>query len=140
MRVKSAIVLVLATMATTALLPVSFNFVNVIVLPLILGVGIDSAVHLVSRAHALDGPPEALLETTTAKAVLYSAITTIASFGTLSISTHGGVSSLGYLLCIGMLFTLAANLVLLPALMALRSRRRAVTARDADEALEAGAR
>jgi hopanoid biosynthesis associated RND transporter like protein HpnN len=115
---------VLATMASTTLLPVSFNFVNVIVLPLVLGIGVDSAVHLVARARALDGPPDALLQTTTARAVLYSAITTIASFGTLAISSHGGVSSLGYLLCIGMIFTLGANLALLPALMTLRANRR----------------
>jgi hopanoid biosynthesis associated RND transporter like protein HpnN len=114
---------VLLTQASTLLLPISFNFANVIVLPLILGIGIDSAVHLVHRARVIDGPPEALLGTTTARAVLYSAVTTIASFGTLAISSHGGVSSLGYLLCVGMLWTLAANLVLLPAMMSLRARR-----------------
>jgi predicted RND superfamily exporter protein len=114
---------VLLTQASTLLLPISFNFANVIVLPLILGIGIDSAVHLVHRARVIDGPPEALLGTTTARAVLYSAVTTIASFGTLAISSHGGVSSLGYLLCVGMLWTLAANLVILPAMMSLRARR-----------------
>jgi hypothetical protein len=48
----------------------------------------------------------------------------VASFGTLAISCHRGVSSLGVLLVVGMLFTLAANLVLLPALLGLRQRHR----------------
>ena len=57
-------------------------------------------------------------------AVLLSAITTIASFGTLVLSDHLGIASLGQLLVIGMLFTLAGNLVLLPALLLLWQRRR----------------
>jgi len=114
---------VLLTQVSTEFLPVSFNFANVVVLPLILGIGIDSGVHLVSRAKA-EGSTEDLLASTTARAVLYSAVTTIASFGTLAISDHRGVASLGVLLVVGMLLTLAANLILLPALLTLRLRLR----------------
>jgi len=117
------LIAVAVTQASTELLPVSFNFANVIVLPLILGIGIDSAVHLVYRERDL-GSSDDLFATTTARAVLFSAITTTASFGTLAISEHRGVASLGYLLVVGMIWTLAANLVLLPALMALRARAR----------------
>jgi predicted RND superfamily exporter protein len=113
---------VLLTQASTVVLPVPFNFGNVIVLPLLLGIGVDSGVHMVSRASQLAGPPGALLATTTARAVLFSALTTSASFGSLAISSHGGVSSLGVLLVIGMLWVLAANLLLLPALLTLRRR------------------
>jgi hypothetical protein len=116
---------VLLTQAATFVLPISFNFANVIVLPLILGIGIDGAVHLVYRTREPNVPAHGLLGTTTASAVLYSALTTIASFGSLAISSHRGVSSLGYLLCVGMVWTLAANLVLLPAIMTLRARRAA---------------
>ena len=56
----------------------------------------------------------------TTQAVWYSALTTIASFGTLVISAHRGVASLGFLLVVGMVWVLAANLVLLPALIRLR--------------------
>jgi hypothetical protein len=114
---------VLLTQVSTVLLPISLNFINVIVLPLILGIGIDSAVHLVYRANHLGGRVDGLLATTTARAVLYSALTTIASFGTLALSSHRGIASLGVLLVVAMLWTLAANLVLLPALMTLRARR-----------------
>lgn len=113
----------LLTVATVAVLGVSFNFANVIVLPLLLGIGVDSGIHLVARARAA-GPDEATLPaTTTARAVLFSALTTLASFGSLALSDHRGIASLGILLLVGMAWTLAANLILLPALVALRTRR-----------------
>jgi predicted RND superfamily exporter protein len=115
---------VLLTQVSTVVLPVTFNFTNVIVLPLLLGIGVDSGIHLVHRANELGGDTKALLDSTTARAVAFSALTTIASFGTLSISGHKGVSSLGVLLMIGMVWTLAANLLLLPALLQLRTRAR----------------
>jgi predicted RND superfamily exporter protein len=79
---------------------------------------------MMHRASELGGDTKAMLHSTTARAVALSAVTTVASFGTLAISSHKGVASLGVLLTIGMLWTLAANLVLLPALLELRSRRR----------------
>jgi predicted RND superfamily exporter protein len=113
---------VLLTQVSTVVFPVTLTFANVIVLPLLLGIGVDSGIHLVHRAKELGGDTKALLDSTTARAVAFSAITTVASFGTLSISGHKGVSSLGLLLMIGMLWTLAANLLLLPALLELRTR------------------
>jgi hypothetical protein len=115
---------VLLTQVSTVVLPVSFTFGSVIVLPLLLGIGVDSGVHLVHRSHRLIAAGGNLMGTTTARAVLFSAITTIASFGTLALSQHGGIFSMGALLVIGMIWTLAANLVLLPALLSLRRRRR----------------
>jgi hopanoid biosynthesis associated RND transporter like protein HpnN len=115
---------VLLTQVSTVILPISFNFVNVIVLPLILGIGIDSGVHLVYRASRLGVDSSTLLASTTARAVFYSALTTLASFGTLSLSHHRGVASLGMLLVVGMILTLVANLILLPALLSLRGRLR----------------
>ncbi len=109
------------TVAAMVLLGLSFNFINVIVIPLLLGIGVDSAIHLVHRATAVETQPEGLLGTTTARAVFYSAITTIASFGSLSFSSHRGMSSLGSILVVGLILTLAANLVGLPAILARRS-------------------
>jgi hypothetical protein len=113
---------VLLTQVTTVIAPISFNYATVIVLPLLLGIGVDSGIHLVERADQVKDDPHALLDSTTARAVLFSGLTTIASFGTLIISSHRGVSSLGMLLVVGMLWTLAANLILLPAILAMRSR------------------
>jgi len=101
---------------------IAFNFVNVVVVPLMLGIGVDSGIHLVHRAETLarSGRRHDLLASTTARAVFYSALTTTVSFGTLALSSHRGVSSLGVVLSIGMTLTVISNLVVLPALLALR--------------------
>jgi hopanoid biosynthesis associated RND transporter like protein HpnN len=110
------------TVGTMAALGIHFNFANVIVLPLLFGIGVDSGIHLVHRSKLRLSSDEVLLGTTTARAVLYSSVTTVVSFGTLAFSSHRGVASLGVLLTIGMLFTVACNLIVLPALIELRER------------------
>ena len=89
-----------------------------LVLPLILGMGVDSGIHLVHRSRAENLGAGSLLATTTARAVFYSAITTIVSFGSLSLSSHLGMASLGKLLVIGMVLTLVCSLLVLPSLLA----------------------
>jgi hopanoid biosynthesis associated RND transporter like protein HpnN len=112
----------IVTVAAMAALGIPFTFANVIVLPLLFGIGVDSGVHLVHRAKIQLKGDEFLMGTTTARAVFYSAITTVASFGTLAFSSHRGVAGLGVLLTIGMLLTVVSNLVVLPALIELRSQ------------------
>ncbi len=108
----------LLTTAASVVADLPFNFADVIVLPLLLGIGVDSAIHLVHR-YRTAGPTSAdLLRTSTARAVLFSALTTIGSFGTLGFATHRGMASLGQLLAIGVSFTLVANLLVLPSLLA----------------------
>ena len=115
--------LLLSSVLTVGLMAacgIAFNFANVVVIPLLLGIGVDSGIHLVHRAqaHAADAHPEDLLGSTTARAVFYSALTTTASFGTLALSSHRGVASLGIVLSIGMTLTVMSNLIVLPALLA----------------------
>ena len=113
---------VILTAAFTTVFDRPLNFINICVLPLILGMGVDSGVHLVHRAQRLPAEGGELLSSTTAQAVFFSAITSLASFGTLVLSLHRGIATLGELLVVGMLFTLIGNLVLLPALVVLRER------------------
>jgi hopanoid biosynthesis associated RND transporter like protein HpnN len=118
--------LFLSTAITVALMGVfdiAFNFVNVIVIPLMFGVGVDSGIHLVHRSHSQAAADEGLLGTTTARAVYYSAMTTTVSFGSLALSSHLGMASLGILLTIGMILTIICNLIVLPSLIALRKPR-----------------
>ncbi|MEO2166773.1 MAG: MMPL family transporter, partial [bacterium] len=110
------------TGAAMVLLDRPFNFANVIVLPLLLGIGVDSGVHLVHRAR-VGGPGKPLLESVTAQAVFWSAITTISSFGSLAFSAHRGIASLGLLLVIGLTLTVLANLLVLPAIVTLVQQR-----------------
>jgi hopanoid biosynthesis associated RND transporter like protein HpnN len=116
------------TVACMVLLRVPFSFFNVVVIPLLFGVGVDSGIHLVHQSRQA-GSGDALLATTTARAIFYSAVTTTASFGSLALSGHRGVRSLGILLTVGMCLTVVCNLVVLPALIELRRGRQAAPSR-----------
>jgi hopanoid biosynthesis associated RND transporter like protein HpnN len=110
----------LLTGAASVLLGIPFNLADVIVLPLLLGIGVDSGIHLVHRARHGGGGGAHLLETSTARAVLYSSLTTVASFGTLAFAGHRGIASIGALLSVGVALALVCNLFILPALIELR--------------------
>jgi len=107
----------LMTVAAMVLFDIPFNFGNIIVIPLLLGIGVDSGIHLVQRAQQSGGNAGDLMDSTTARAVFYSALTTTVSFGTLAFSSHRGMASLGVVLSIGMVATVIGNLIVLPALL-----------------------
>ncbi|HEX7079428.1 MAG TPA: MMPL family transporter [Gammaproteobacteria bacterium] len=112
-----------ATLAVTVLLGVPLNFASIIGLPLLVGIGVDNGIHIVHRMRThptADGEP---FGTSTSLAVLASNLTTVVSFGTLGLSAHRGMASLGQLLTLGIVMTLAASMVLLPALLKLRPFR-----------------
>ncbi len=104
------------TGSTMVALSLPFNFANVIVLPLLLGLGAASGIHLVMRARGMRAGRPVMGETTP-RAVLLSALTTIGSFGSLIVSSHRGTASIGALLTIAIVFTLVSTLLVLPALM-----------------------
>lgn len=109
------------TAATAAVFDIRFNFTNVVVIPLLFGIGVDSAIHLVQQAHEGRDTAASLMATPTARAVYYSAITTTVSFGSLSLAGHNGVESLGILLTVGLVYTVVCVLVVLPALLEWRA-------------------
>jgi uncharacterized protein len=123
----------LVTAASGVLVGLPINFADVIVLPLLLGIGVDTGIHLVHRFRTSDDVD--LADTSTSRGVVWSAATTIASFGTLGIATHLGMASLGQLLSLGVLATLLSNVLIVPALLTL-SRRREVAALAREEAEE----
>jgi predicted RND superfamily exporter protein len=98
----------------------------VIVLPLLLGLGVDSGIHYVMRAReeaaGRAGPSHASPANSTPRAIFLSALTTVASFGALAFSDHPGTASMGLLLTIAIVITLISVLVFLPALLALAGR------------------
>jgi len=113
------------TGAAAVLLGIPFNYADVIMLPLLLGIGVDSGIHLVHRSHMGGGEAAHLLDTSTARGVVLSSVTTIASFGSLAFASHRGMASLGQLLTVGVALTVLCNLFVLPALLEWRARRRA---------------
>ncbi len=112
--------LLLAAMITAAgavAFGIAFNFANVIALPLLLGIGVDSGVHMVHRFRTALPADGDLLGSSTIRAIIVSALTTIGSFGSLAFSPHPGAASMGQLLAIGTGATLLCMLAVLPALL-----------------------
>ncbi len=110
--------LVLALLWTIGILGIigeNFNILSVVALPLLVGIGIDSSVHLMHRIRH-DGDLSTALEHS-GKALILSSLTTLIGFGSLMLSTHAGFYGLGFATAIGMLFSLILCLVLLPALV-----------------------
>ncbi|MDH3660500.1 MAG: MMPL family transporter, partial [Alphaproteobacteria bacterium] len=110
---------ILFTAATSVFLGLQLNFANVIVLPLLLGLGVSGAIHVVMRRRAMQARETPSAPISTPRAVLFSALTTIASFGSLAISPHPGMASMGVLLTVAILWSLVCTLVILPAMFAL---------------------
>lgn len=99
------------------ILHIPLNFANIIALPLILGIGVDNGIHIVHRFRATGSRTPALLQSSTIRGVVFSALTTVCSFGNLALSPHPGMASMGKLLTIGILASLVCTLVVLPALL-----------------------
>lgn len=110
--ILAAAILALAIMAAIGL---SFNFANIIVVPLLIGLGVDSAIHLIHRFRTSDGADA--VDTSTSRGIFFSTLTTIVSFGTLMISGHRGTASLGIFLVLGTALVMVSTLLLLPPLL-----------------------
>ena len=111
--------LMLTTVLTFAVMEwvgLSLNMANVLVVPLIFGLGIDSAIHIAHRYRTL-GSVERLMQSSTPRAVLLSAVTTVATFASLMTSTHRGAASLGQLLTIAIPIMVVVTFSLVPVLM-----------------------
>ena len=109
----------LLTGGASVLAGIPLNFANVIALPLLLGMGVDSAIHIIHR-HRIESPAgQSLLATSAARGVLVSSLTTMGGIGNLALSPHDGTASLGALLTIGIGATMVCALLLLPALLML---------------------
>ena len=101
------------------LLGMQFDIVNVIGIPLILGIGIDNGVHILHRFN-IEGPGNLrTVFSSTGKAVLLSSLTTMLAFGSLGFAVYRGLASLGLTLFLGVGTALLATLLILPALLGL---------------------
>lgn len=111
----------LFTAAVAVIFDIPLNFANIIALPLLFGIGVDSAIHIVNQHHHKD--THSLLESSSAKAIFISALTTMLSIGNLALSEHPGTASMGLLLVIGISFALLCTLAITPALLTIRSKK-----------------
>jgi predicted RND superfamily exporter protein len=105
---------VLLTLGTTVAVGLPLNYANIIALPLIFGIGVAFNIYFVVAwrsgvAH--------MLESSTSRAIVFSALTTSTAFGSLWLSPHPGTASMGELLAISLIWTLVTALFFLPALL-----------------------
>ena len=104
-----------------ALLNVDFNPLNLIVMPLVLGIGVDDGIHLVHdyRRQLAAGAKEYVPSGDTINGVLLTSLTSIVGFGSLMVSAHQGLKSVGIVLALGVASCLAVGLLLVPAILVL---------------------
>jgi uncharacterized protein len=99
-----------------------FNVANIIVMPLLLGVGIDSAIYIISRHLKGEESPVEVATSSAGKGVFLNALTILFSFGALMVARHQGVFSIGAVMSLGMIAIVLAFLLFLPALLLLLDR------------------
>jgi hopanoid biosynthesis associated RND transporter like protein HpnN len=114
------------TLGVMGWLGVPLNAANLLLLPLIVGVGIDNGVYLVHRFRETpDGPDEPPpLAPSAAKAITLASLTNIVGFGSLMLSSHRGIFSLGLVVAVGVVCLWIASVTTLPSLLALLGKRR----------------
>jgi uncharacterized protein len=102
------------TMELMVLLGMKLNFANISALPLLLGVGVAFKIYYIMAWRA---GQTGLLQSPLTRAVMFSACTTATAFGSLWLSSHPGTSSMGKLMALALVTTMAAAVLFQPVLM-----------------------
>jgi predicted RND superfamily exporter protein len=111
--------LLLATMSLTGL---KWNFVNLMATPLLLGTGIDYAIHVTLSLRRTGGDFKHLWQGT-GKALLFCGASNVIGFGSLMFSSSDALVSLGNVAVIGILLSMGISIFLLPGWSHLKSRK-----------------
>jgi predicted RND superfamily exporter protein len=110
------------TLGAMQVLGLGLNFLNVIVLPMIFGLGVDDGIHFVARLRQSESnDPHAALRSAGVP-ILITSLTTMVGFGSLVLAENPGLRSIAYVAVIGIAACLVCSVVLLPALVALVRR------------------
>lgn len=111
------------TLGTMQLLGMHLDLLNILVIPMILGLGINSAIHVFQRYYE-DGQRdlESAVEQS-GRAIMVTSLATLVAFGTMSLATFRAIREVGIVAMMGVGFTLIASIFLLPALLRLAGGR-----------------
>lgn len=112
------------TFAIMQLFGMQINPANIIVLPLMFGIGVDSGVHVLHRyrQHPEDDPPG--LTQATGKGITITTLTTVIGFACMMLAQHRGIRSLGFVVSLGLILTLLSCWTVMPAWLVLTQRIR----------------
>ena len=102
------------------------TFVNVMGIPMIVGLGIDDGVHFLHRVCIEGRGQIRIVASSTGKAIMLTSLTTIAGFGSLLIAKYRGLGSLGTLLVLGVGACFITTILILPSLLGWMERRQKV--------------
>ena len=108
---------IVGSLALMALVNQPFNLMNIAVVPLIIGIGIDNGIHLLHALHAAKTRAE-LQErlTTIGHPILITALTSMVGFGSLGLNAFQGIQSIGLTACLGILACLWMAMLCIPLL------------------------
>lgn len=111
-------------MLVTAASGMKMNVFNMIVIPTVVGIGIDSAIHIYHRykSAGVDEMDKNLIYT--GGAVLFSSLTTFVGFASIAFAQHRGLNSIGVTASIGIITVTIANLIFFPAVLKYIGNRR----------------
>ncbi len=100
--------------AMMSVLGIKLNFVNIVAVPVIIGIGVDNGIHIIHRwrQEGIGGINKATAKV--GHAILMTALTTMIGFGSIGFYTHRGMASLGYVLFIGVGFCFVSSILVLP--------------------------
>ena len=108
----------LVTLGLMPWLNIELNYLNIIMVPVLFGVGIDGGVHLVTRFQTSTSMAETLAEI--GRAISGSILTSGLGFGALVLANHPGLNSLGKFALLGLAVNLIFCLIVIPAILSLR--------------------
>ncbi len=118
-------------LGTIHILGIQLNFLNVVVIPMIIGVGVDNGIHLIHRYYERgDHPTRTDLQKAvekTGRALVMTSLTTIMGFGSLALAEFRGIREIGLVSIFGIAYTLIASTFLLPALLSIWGRRHRIS-------------
>jgi hypothetical protein len=111
---------ILWTLGCMTVMGLAFNPINMISITLLIGIGVSNGVHILNRFT--EEKHSRVLGQSTGKALLVSALTTAAGFGSLMLAEHAGIASLGLIMALGTTLCMLAALTVLPAFLLLLQR------------------
>ena len=103
---------------------ISFNSANIIVMPLVLGIAVDSGIYIINRYRRENESPVQVVFSSTGIGVFLNTLTIMASFGALMVAHHRGVFSIGAVMSLGMVACQVAFVLVLPAVLELMGKRK----------------
>lgn len=110
----------LTTMGVMGYLDVRINLINFIIVPILIGIGLDDGIHIMDRFREHRDVQKTLA--TTGRSVLLTTLTTILGFGSLAFAEYHVLAGMGLLTIVGVSACFFYSTVTLPALLQLKTK------------------